>query len=67
MSSTKDFHFIDESEFLNLADIRLIVESYVWGRGKIHYQESSQSYAVIITDFNTQRKCVMDASQIQKG
>ncbi len=53
--------FIVESEFSNLADIRLIVESYVWGRGKIHYQKT-----VIITDVNTQRKCVMDTWQIQK-
>ncbi len=35
--------FIVELEFSNLAEIRLIVESYVWGRGQIHYQESSQT------------------------
>ncbi len=52
MSSTKDF--IVESEFSNLANIRLIVESYVWGRSKIHNQKSSQTLAVIITDFNTE-------------
>ncbi len=33
--------FIVESGFSNHADSRLIVESYVWGRGKIHYKKSS--------------------------
>ncbi len=44
---------IKESGFSNHADSRLIVESYVWGRGKIHYQESSQT--VINTDVNTRK------------
>ncbi len=35
---------IVKSEFSNNANIWLIVESYVWGRGKIHYQESSQTF-----------------------
>ncbi len=55
-----------ESEFSNLAEIRLIVESYVWGRGQ-NTLPRFKSATVIITDVNTQGKCVMDDSQIQAG
>ncbi len=58
--------FIVESEFSNLADIRLIVESYVWGRGQ-NTLPRVKSDTVIITDVNTQGRCVMDDSPIQTG
>ncbi len=58
--------FIVESEFSNLVDIRLIVESYVWGRGQ-NTLPRVKSDTVIITDVNKQGKCVMDTSQYKWG
>ncbi len=58
--------FIVESEFSNLVDIRLIVESYVWGRGQ-NTLPRVKSDTVIITDVNKQGKYVMDDLQIQTG
>ncbi len=61
VSPTKDFH-----SRIGIVDIRLIVESYVWGRGQ-NTLPRVKSDTVIITDVNKQGKCVMDDSQIQTG
>ncbi len=42
VSPTKDFH--SRIGISNLDDSRLIVESYVWVEGKVHYQDSSQAF-----------------------
>ncbi len=59
--------FIVESEFLNLANIRLIVESYAWGGARYITKSQVRHSTVIITDVNTQGTCVLDASQKQTG
>ncbi len=61
VSSTKDFIF--ESEFSNLANIRK--SNHMFGGGAKYITKSQVRHStVIITDFNTHGKCVMDASQI---
>ncbi len=56
--------FIVKSKMLNLADSRIIC----LGAGPKYITKSQVRHStVIITDVNTQEKCVTDTSQLQMG
>ncbi len=58
--------FVKHCIYIYIYEYTTVYISYVWGRGQ-NTLPRVKSDTVIITDVNTQGKCVMDDSQIQAG